>query len=119
MTVLVALLSYGKGSWAQVSNLCKSYDWEDIILIGDEFSKKNFSLDKSFKMVVVNFKQDSEKLRDEIISKIKTEINYPEVALNISSGDGNTHMALISALLKCGVAVRFVRLNNENQIIEV
>ncbi len=119
MTTLVALLSYGKGSWAKVANLCKSYDWNDIILIGDEFSKKNFSLEKPFKIVVVNLKQNVGALRDEILYKIKTHITCPEVALNISSGDGNTHMALISAILRCGVGIRFVNITQNNEVIEI
>ncbi len=119
MAVLVSLLSFGKGSWAKVANLCNAYDWEEIILIGDQFSKEKFSLNKPFKLIVVNLKLKREKLRDEIANKIKDEIKYPEVALNISSGDGDMHMALISAILKCGVGIRFVDLDEENKIIEV
>jgi len=33
---LVALLSSGKGSWAQVSGLIKHGEWDNVIVLGDE-----------------------------------------------------------------------------------
>jgi len=35
---LVALLSSGKGTWAQISGLVKQGEWDKIILLGDEFA---------------------------------------------------------------------------------
>ena len=37
---LIALLSSGKGTWAQVSGLIKHGDWDKIILLGDEFASQ-------------------------------------------------------------------------------
>ena len=37
---LVALLSSGKGTWAQVSGLIKQGNWEKIVLLGDDFSSQ-------------------------------------------------------------------------------
>ena len=44
MTELVALLSTGEGTWAQVAGIIKQGDWENIILIGNEFAKR-FQID--------------------------------------------------------------------------
>ncbi|GAI02258.1 unnamed protein product, partial [marine sediment metagenome] len=44
---LVALLSTGKGTWAQVSGLMKYGEWDKIIVLGDNFSK-DFKHEKKF-----------------------------------------------------------------------
>ena len=42
---LIALLSRGEGTWAQVSGIIKQGEWENIILLGSEFAKK-FQIEK-------------------------------------------------------------------------
>jgi len=37
---LVALLSTGKGTWAQISGLMNHGDWDKVILIGGDFAKQ-------------------------------------------------------------------------------
>ena len=44
---LLALLSSGKGTWAQVSGLMKHGEWEKVIILGDEFAKQ-FTHDTPF-----------------------------------------------------------------------
>ncbi len=109
---LVALLSSGKGTWAQVSGLIKYGEWDKIIVIGGDFAKE-FKADKKFEFIRIN--QDSKllELKKEIIDKLKGKINDTEVALSIASGDGKEHMALISALLSLPVGVRFVALTKD------
>ena len=50
---LIALLSSGKGSWAQVSGLMKHGDWEKVILLGDDFAKE-FKHEKPFEFIQVD-----------------------------------------------------------------
>lgn len=112
---LVALLSTGKGSWAQVAGLIKQGEWDKIILIGDEFSKK-FDAVKDAEFIEVQLKQPVAILRDIFISKLKDKIRGPEVALTIASGAGKEHMALISALLNLPAGIRFVALTKDGII---
>ena len=112
---LVALLSSGKGSWAQISGLMKYGEWEKIILIGGDFAKK-FTHERKFDFIRVDLGKKLKDLRDELSKKLKGKISGTEVALSIASGDGKEHMALISALINLPVGVRFAALTKEGVI---
>ena len=109
---LIALLSSGKGTWAQVSGLIKHGEWDNVILMGDQFAEK-FSSDKPIEFIKIETEKKVVELKDDIMKKLKGKINGTEVALSIASGSGKEHMALISALLNMPVGVRFVALTQE------
>lgn len=112
---LIALLSSGKGSWAQVSGLMKHGEWDNIMVIGDDFAQK-FSHEKKFEFIKVDLNQRIGDLREEFLRKLKGKINGTEVALSIASGDGKEHMALISALINLPVGIRFAALTKDGVI---
>jgi hypothetical protein len=112
---LVALLSRGKGTWAQVSGLMKFGEWEKIILIGDDFAEK-FTSEKEFEFIKVDLDKKIKDLREELKEKLEGKIDGTEVALSIASGDGKEHMALISALINLPVGIRFAALTKEGVI---
>ena len=115
---LVALLSSGEGSWAQISGLIKFGDWDKILLLGDDFGKQFRVLEKEniTEFIKVDLKKKIKDLRDEFMQKLKGEIEGTEVALSIASGDGKEHMALISALINLPVGIRFAALTKEGVI---
>ena len=110
MTELVALLSTGKGTWAEVSQLIKSKPWEKVYLITNDFGKEKFKPDSNTELLVVNY--NSQNYHDDIYKILKSKIKGLEVAFNLSSGDGKEHMALVSALMRLGVGIRIVTLVN-------
>ena len=112
---LVALLSTGKGTWAQVAGLLNYGDWENVILIGNDFAKK-FSTDKDHEFIEVKSSRLVE-IKEELQKKLKGKIKGTEVALSIASGDGKEHMALISALLSLPVGVRFTALTKDGVVM--
>ncbi len=112
---LVALLSSGKGSWAQVSGLIKHGEWDNIIILGDDFASK-FTCEKKFEFVRVDLNKRIRELKDEFMEKLKGKINGTEVALSIASGNGKEHMSLISALLNLPVGIRFAALTKDGVI---
>ena len=114
---LVALLSRGEGTWAQVSGLMKQAEWDKIFIIGSDFAK-NFSHEKKFEFIKVDLDKKLVDLRDEFASKLKGKFEGMEVALSIASGDGKEHMALISALINLPMGVRFVALT-KNGIVNL
>jgi hypothetical protein len=108
MTVLVACLSSGKGSWSQVAKLANCEGFEKVYLVTNDFGDKNFTCnDKSEKIVLDTSKVVNQLVRD-VVQALTGKISDTEVALNLTSGSGKEHMALISALLKLGLGVRLV-----------
>jgi hypothetical protein len=112
---LVALLSTGKGTWAQVAGLINQGEWDNIILLGDDFARQ-FTSSKKFEFIQIDVNKRIKDLRDEILEKLKGKINGTEVALSIASGEGKEHMALISALLSLPAGVRFAALTKDGII---
>jgi len=113
---LVALLSSGKGSWAQVAGLMKYGEWDKIVVLGDDFAKQNFSHEKEFEFVKVDLSKRIKDLKDDLMKKLKGKFKGTEVALTIASGDGKEHMALISAIINQPMGVRFAALTKEGVI---
>lgn len=112
---LVALLSSGQGTWAQVSGLMKHGEWDKVILIGGDFAK-DFKHEKPFEFIKVDLNQRIKELRDDLAQKLKGKISGMEVALSLASGEGKEHMALVSALINLPVGVRFAALTKEGVI---
>ena len=115
---LLALLSSGKGTWAQVAGLIKQGDWEKIILLGDEFSSQFKVIDKEeiTEFIKVDLGKRLKDLRDECLQKLKGKFSGTEVALSIASGNGKEHMALISALINLPVGIRFAALTRDGVV---
>jgi len=109
---LVALLSSGQGTWAQVSGLMKYGEWEKIVLIGDDFAK-NFTHEKPFEFIKVDLSQKIKDLKEDLSKKLKGKFSEMEVSLSVASGDGKEHMALISALINLPVGIRFAALTKD------
>jgi len=112
---LLALLSTGQGTWAQVSGLMTHGEWDKIILVGGDFAK-DFTHEKPFEFVKVDLDKKIKDLRDEFKQKLNGKIDGTEVALSIASGEGKEHMALISALINLPVGIRFAALTKEGVI---
>ena len=107
MTKLVALLSSGKGSWTHVQQLIASEPWEHIYLITNDFGKENFSPNPNTSLLVINTQQSPIALRDSMIQALRGKLDG-DVAVNFISGNGDEHMALLSALLRLGSGIRLV-----------
>jgi len=112
MAQFVALLSTGKGSWAEVAGLMNKSEFSEIFLLTNTFGKDKFTNlpDKKVEVFVFDFDKETDLLAKDFASALKNEIKFGDVAVNMSSGDGKQHMALISALLGLGVGLRFVTL---------
>ncbi len=111
MTSLVACLGAGKGTWNEVAKLISSETWNGIFLITNDFGKENFGQKfggAKAEFVVVNDMAPSEQLLDQIKKGLAGRISDTEVAVNMASGTGSVHMALIAALIHLGLGIRFV-----------
>ncbi len=113
MTTLVACLSSGKGTWGHVGRLITDGDWKKIILITNDFGKENFTPEKPSEFIVVDSRQGLRELRNAMGEELRAKISDTEVAVNLVSGTGKEHMAIISALLKLGLGIRLLALTKD------
>jgi len=112
MTSLIACLSTGKGTWGHVSRLIEDEKWDKVFLITNEFGKENFQNTKNTELIIIDSNKGLKDLQQDIIDQLKDKVEG-EVALNIVSGTGKEHMALLSALLKLGLGIRLIALTKD------
>ena len=116
MPTLIACLSTGKGTWAEVNKLIQSQSWTKIFLITNQFGQENFTnKPENTELVLIDTFAPVSSMVEKITSSLKDKISDFEVALNLASGSGKEHMALIESVLEMGLNFRVVTLNNYNQ----
>ena len=111
MTDLVVCLTDEKGL-SHVTSLINNQDWDNIFVITNQ-ENQNLKFSKKSELIKI----DLTKPVSEIIENIKRELNGKfsdlEVALNIVSGNGKEHMAILAALLKLGVGLRLMAVTKD------
>lgn len=113
MTELVACLSSNEKSWGHIEKLIGGQEWSNVFLVASEFASKNFKAKNKVTFIVVDFEKPVFELISQIKNSLSGRITDLEVALNLVSGTGKDHMALLSALLKLGVGVRLMAATKE------
>ena len=113
MTDLVACLSSDVKNWAHVSRLVKEQDWKRVFIVTTDLGKTKFKADKDIEFVVVDSSKPVFELIEDIKKGLKGKITDLEVALNLVSGTGKEHMAVLSALLKLGVGIRLMAVTKD------
>lgn len=113
MTELIACLSTGKGTWGHVNRLLEDEQWSKIYLLTNEYGKENFTANEKTELIVIDTSQGLRELKDAMLQVLKERVKGSEVAVNIISGTGKEHMALVAAVLKLGVGIRLVALTKD------
>jgi hypothetical protein len=114
MTDLVACLGAGKGTWTNVLKLAARPEFEKVHLIVNDWTKSTLRMENpKISLVVIDAEAKASSIRESIISQMKGKMNCFEVAVNLDSGTGKEHTALLTALMRLGLAFRFVVLEDE------
>src|SRR3989338_7358514 len=113
MTALVVCFLFGEENQRHVERLINGQDWSNVIIIRNELGRKNFKSAKEIDWVVVDFQKPVFELIVDIQKGIKGKLNDLEVALNLVSGNGKEHMAILSALIKSGLGIRLMAVTKE------
>ena len=113
MTDLIACLSTGKGTWGNLKRLIAEQDWNKVFLITNEFGKEKFQADEKVELIVVDPRKPMNELIETIRKALEGKISDTEVAVNLISGSGKEHMALLSAIMKSGLGFRLVALTTQ------
>jgi len=99
MKVLIATLGIGKGTWGHIGRLMQE-EWDKIILISNEWTKEKFTHEKDVDWIMVNSRDSI----DSMVEEIKKSLEDPEnIHMNLISGSGKEHMALLMALKDKGL----------------
>jgi len=119
MSVLIANLSTGKGTWGHVSRLIKEGSFDKSFLITNEFGKDNFrSQSEDVEHIIIDVRKPIKDLADDIKNALKGKFSDKEANVNLISGTGKEHMAILSALTQDGIKYKFIALT-KNGIEEV
>ena len=107
--VFIATLGVGKGTWGHVGRLISEEDWDRIILISNEWGKENFTPAKEVDWVIINVNAGFEVLKN----TIKEQLPSGDLCVNVTSGSGKEHMALLAALRESNSNFKVVTLTGE------
>ena len=92
-----------------IKELIDKNSWEKVIVITTEEMAGVFNPQNEVNMFIINSAMTTKELAADLIQKLKGNVNGMEVALNLFSGTGKEHMAILSALLKIGMGIRLVK----------
>jgi hypothetical protein len=106
---LIAVLGIGKGTWGHVARIINEQDFEKIVLISNEWGKENFKPEKECEWVLINNRAPF----DVLVKEIKEKLPEGNVSVNLASGTGKEHMALLVALKQANKDFEIVTLTGE------
>ncbi len=95
MTVLICDLSTGKGSWGHLTRLISDGNWEKIFLVSNDWGKENFAPKKEVSWILINRNMGFDLMKETILHSLP---ETKDIALNLISGEGKEHMAIMLAL---------------------
>jgi len=106
---LIASLGIGKGTWGHVARLIADEEWDNILLVSNEWGKENFTPSKECDWIIINTRSGFDVIKD----TIKEKLPKGKIAFSLVSGTGKEHMALIAAAKEAGVDYEIVTLTGD------
>ncbi len=119
MGTLITILGTGKGSWHEVHGLLATKAFENVLVFIDAWEAQSYRNEYGVTLSPMPEENSSEQLvalmRERIKSHMSATQNAAEfdVAINLASGTGKQHAALIAAVITLGYGVRLVTFENE------
>lgn len=110
MAMLLACLGESS-TWSPVLKLASMPEWEKVLFFGPQSVKDAVQLKPHMEFFVVDDKLPVMQLSAVIAQKLGAV--FGEVGLSMISGSGALHMALLSAVLKCGGGIRLVNFSEK------
>ncbi|MBT4824071.1 hypothetical protein HN695_03165 [Candidatus Woesearchaeota archaeon] len=113
MTDLITCLSTGKGTWNEVRNVIEKEDWRKVFIITNEFGKQKYQPIKDTEFIVVDARKSLRELMEIVSKALGDKVEGTEVGLNLTSGSGKEHMAILAAIIKAGLSFRLVAVESD------
>ena len=126
MSHLITCIGHDKDSWDAVTRIINSQVFDIIYIVTDVFGKNSFLLNNpkavTIAYILVDDNDPIDKLNDDIYNSLKKGFGNDklidlEIALNISSGVGRLHAALISAVMKLGYGIRIIEIDKDGDVV--
>ncbi len=101
----IAVLGAGKGTWGHVARIIQEENWDNILLVSNDFGKENFSTDATnVEWALINTSSGFDVIKEVIREKLPKG----EIVLSLVSGSGKEHMAVLAALKEEGLPFEIV-----------
>jgi len=113
MTDLITCLSVGKGTWSEVRSVVEKEDWRKVFMVTNEFGKQKYMPVKDTEFILVDARRSLRELISTVKEAIKDNVEGTEVGLNITSGSGKEHMAILGAIIESGLSFRLVSIDSD------
>tara|TARA_Y100000310_G_C20650676_1_gene799257 strand:+ start:1704 stop:2060 length:357 start_codon:yes stop_codon:yes gene_type:complete len=113
MTDLIASFSSGKGTAAHVMKVIEGMEWDNIFLIVPEEFADQVTKPNNAQIITVDTTKTITDMAAHIHHSLNGKTKDFEVGLNLVSGSGREHMAILDAVLKLGMGIRLVALTKE------
>ena len=107
---LLAVLGIGKGTWGHIARLISEEQWDQVLIIGNDWGKENFAPGQEVDWVIVNNRAGFKILKDTIKEKLP---QTDEICVSLISGSGKEHIALLAALKEAAKNYKLVILTGE------
>lgn len=107
--ILLAVLGVGRGTWGHVARLISEEEWDEIVLISNEWVKENFSPSKEVNWIMINNRAGFEIVKD----AIKEKLPKGEICVSLVSGSGKEHMAMLAAMKEASKDFKLVTLTGQ------
>lgn len=118
MTDLVAMISPNPTEFKHVEKVIQGQQWGNIYLIASQGNNVAGTLPDHAEIIWTDFTQPISEVISFLCQSLKPKLSGTEIGLNLISGNGKEHMALLSAVLRCGVGFRLIALTKEG-VVEV
>lgn len=115
MADLIIVLTSDQGSWNHVKKIIEECLFERAFIITNPQAKPHASWKTQTKIeyIMIDSSKSAQEIINQIVKQLKDKIGFSEVGLNLASGNGKEHMAVLSAVLKLGVGFRLVAATKE------
>ncbi|HOD89488.1 MAG TPA: hypothetical protein PKK56_00155 [archaeon] len=109
MKTFLGVLSKGKGTWGQVAHIIDNSDYDNVYLISNEWAQDKFNCSKKVNWIIIDPRKGFSEIMDDIDKKLPK--NITELELNLHSGSGKEHCAILAVLQQRKIKYKIVTIN--------
>ena len=118
MTDLVAVISPNPNEFKHVEKVIQGQPWGKVYLVASQEHSLTCTIPPRAEVIWTDFTKPISEVIAFLCQSLKPKLSGTEIGLNLISGNGKEHMALLSAVLQCGVGFRLVALTKEG-VVEI